>query len=150
MASNRKTGVLILTAPNFLKLLIAFLFVLFIYPCKAQIQGDMHIGYAFKTVQPYIAAGMLYNYKNVHVGGELIVNYRDDQPADIGFKASYQYSFIEAGVARYYQLYSLDAEKKQLNGWINGAFVTLHYKIWYVQYERLDGNRIAIGLRENL
>jgi hypothetical protein len=127
------------------------IFLLLIITAHAQFSASMRLGWASKSKQPFVAPALHFKMQNnVSIGAEMIVNTGDDQPVDLGLRFSYQYKFIEAGAAPYYELYSTDAYDANRNSFETAWFVAVHHKIWFVQYEYLHGNRYSFGLRANL
>jgi hypothetical protein len=108
------------------------------------------LGYAFKTVNAFVAPSLNYSFNNITIGGEMIVNHQDNAPVSFGAKVSYQYKFLEIGAGRYFDAYSADPYDSYLNGWSNAVFAAIHYDRFFLQYEYKNENRLSFGMHINL
>jgi len=131
---------------NTLTAILIFLTII----AHAQISVQMRTGYSFKSVDAFVAPALNYTFNNITIGGEMMVNTKDNAPVNVGLKGSYQLGPIEAGAGAYYQLYSLDAYDKDRNGFAPSVFVAAHYKVFFVEAEYLKEAKLSIGLRANL
>lgn len=134
-----------------MKALILILLACIYASClKAQVSVSMRAGYAFKSQDLFVAPALHLSAHNISLIPEFIVSNKDNKPAYFGVRGSYQYRFIEAGAGHYFGLFSVDAYDKDKNGWYTSLFVAGHYKIWFIQYEYLRGNRISLGIKEQI
>jgi hypothetical protein len=129
---------------------ITILLSILITTAHAQVSVSMRTGYSFKTVDAFVAPALNYTFNNITLGGEMMVNVKDDAPVNVGLKGSYQFGILEAGAAAYYQVYSMDDYDKSRNGFAPGVFIAAHYKVFFVQYDYLKESKLSIGLKANL
>lgn len=119
----------------------------------SQISIQMRAGCTATLSNPFLAIAPHLAAHNIALTPEMIINVRDNEPVDMGLKISYQYKFIEAGVGRYANLYSLDGVNnhgQQSNGWSNLYFVQLHWKKYFFEYDYMNGSKFGIGVRQTI
>ena len=129
------------------------LFLFFIpFLVNAQISFQMRTGYQIKTIQPFISQSVQFAAHGLAIQPEMVVTWRNDQPAYFGLKMSYQYQFIEAGYGRYFALFSLDKYDQYRNGWMNLFFVSGHWKRYFaeIDYDKINGIALSIGAKCNI
>lgn len=121
---------------------------------QSQMSASMRAGYSFKTTDVFLTPGLNYTIANtVTLGGEMMVNLKQAAPVNFGFKASYQYKFIEVGSGIWAMVYSTDGVNNKGandNKFAGSVFVAAHLNKFFIQYEYLDQSKISIGVRENL
>ncbi len=130
------------------KLIIALLFLPFI--ARSQISFQMRLGYATKTVEPIVCSGVEFVYNGFAMTPEMIIHYRNTQPVDFGMKVSYQYSFIQIGYGRYFDLFTTDKGYSNLNGFSNLFFIAGHWKQYFIEYDYLRQSIITIGAKATI
>jgi hypothetical protein len=121
-------------------------FMMYCTVVHAQLNGQIRVGWACKSNQPILAPSFNYSFGGFAAGTEMVINTNEDAPVDFGFRASYTYKFIEAGVAGYYELYSTDEYDAYKNGWAKSVFVAAHLDRYFIQYDYLHGNRFTFGM----
>jgi hypothetical protein len=128
---------------------------------KVEVLSSARLGWQTGWQTPVVSAEADITMYNVHLKPMLSVLYADDCPAYFGAKISYEQAFapesdwsIEAGYGRLYELWSLDrdAENKDghINGWVNAAFMSLHYKRFFLEYDYLRSSVVSFGMRVHL